>query len=280
MSLLRNFTIRRQKPEGIQISSPVFIGRAASQRNGRPIVRSQISSPVALISTSNVMLNDAELIAGTTPLEMVRSPSSGSPSIASSHEDNDSSNSSIRSHGTLTDASSIDEAPSPTSCEPEPNHLSCYFKPAVDTQSSSPSLSRAASVSNRQSTDSPDIPTRVASHSKKAHESLHRKRSIQRVLSPPPSRDGRSMSTESFNPSLSAFVEAPVDAPFVNELAQLDEAAEEFGQVVQDAEATEDAMFMKSYDLAQFSASDYLSEIQDMIYSTFTDDEINTGSWI
>ena len=279
MSLARAFTTRK-KPAEIQISSPMYIGRAASQRAGKPVPRSQISSPMALISTSNALLNNAQQIGGTSPIE-IRNFSSGSSFTSSSADDSDAS-SGHHSSGTITDASSVDE--SPISAEPEPNHLSCYFKPAVDTQTKSPSQSPSSSA--RPSLDTPRLPQRVPSHSKKAHETLHRKRSIQRVLSPPPSRAGemdRSLarsSTEIFSPTKSSFVEAPKENPFGSELAQLDEVAEEFGHVVRDAEAEADISSMKSRGLAYFSPSDYLFEIESLIHAAFNEPEQDFAGWI
>jgi hypothetical protein len=270
MELARAFTMRGKKPE-MQISTPMYIGRAASQRAGRPVQRSAISSPVALVSTSNVQLNNAQAIAGTSPIDM-RNVSSGSSITSSSADDSDAS-SGHRSNDTVTDASSIDESPV------EPNHLSCYFKPAVDTEHKSPMHS--PSLSTTSSMDTPRLPQRVPSHSKKAHESLHRKRSVQRMLSPPAtSRDIVRNSAEMFSPTKSSFVEAPKENPFGSELAQLDEVAEEFGQVVCDAESQADMAVIKSRDLACHSASDYLADIQSLIYETFHEPSADFAGWI
>jgi len=275
MSLARAFTTRRHKPE-MQISTPMYIGRAASQRGGKPVLRSQISSPVALVSTSNVLLNNAQTIAGCAPIE-VRSISSGSSIMSSTADDSDAS-SGHHSHGTITDASSIDESPI------EPNHLSCYFKPAVDTESKSANQSPSSSA--RPSLDTPRLPQRVPSHSKRAHENIHRKRSIQRMMSPPPSsareanREMVRSSTDMFSPNKATFVEAPKESPFGRELAQLDEVAEEFGHVVRDAEADADLSVMKSRGLAYYDASDYLKEIQSLIYDTFAPEQQDFAGWI
>lgn len=158
--------------------------------------------------------------------------------------------------------------------EPEPNHLSCYFKPAVDTHARSPSQSPRNSA--RPSLETPSVPQREPSHSKKAHETLHRKRSVQRMFSPPPTaREHRR------SPTQESFVEAPKEGPFGRELAQLDEVAEEFGHVVRDAETEADFASMKKHDLAYYAASDYLSEIQSMIYSTFEDEPTGgRAGWI
>ena len=267
MSFSRAFSTRRNKPE-IEISAPLYIGRAASQRGGKPVVRTQISSPMALVSTTNNQLHSAQTIAGTSPVE-IRHVSNGSTSTSSS-EESDTSNGSVHSHETITDASSIDE--SPVTPEPEPNHLTSYFKPAIDTHAKK--ASQSSLTPGRPSFDIVGLPQRAPSHSKRAHEGLHRKRSIQRMLSPPPSRDrdvARS-STEIFNQHRSGFVEAPKENPFGKELAQLDQVAEEFGQVVQNAEADADGVYMESHGLAHYSASEYMLEIQSLIHEMFRDE--------
>ncbi|KAK5690988.1 hypothetical protein LTR17_025781 [Elasticomyces elasticus] len=274
MSLARAFTMRRKQPE-MQISSPTYIGRAASQRGGKPVLRTQISSPIALISTSNMLLNTAQDIAGTSPIDIHDiSPISSSSSMMSRGASDASSG--RHSVGSITDASSIEESP----ISAEPNHLSCYFKPAVDTDSRP---STAISPSARPSFDAPRLPQRVPSHSKKAHEKVHRTRSIQRMMSPPPSTAYEARdSTEIFSLTKASFVEAPKESPFGAELAQLDEVAEEFGHVVQDAETEADIEAMESRGLACFSASDYMSDIQDLIYSTFQQPSParDFGAWI
>ncbi|KAK5128616.1 hypothetical protein LTR08_004045 [Meristemomyces frigidus] len=273
--LARAFTTRRNKPE-MQISTPMF-GRAASLRGGKPVSRAQISSPVALLSTSNVLLNNAQSIAGTAPIEY-RSISSGSSTSGSADDSGASTaNGSIHSTESVTDASSVDE--SPISSEPKHNHLSCYFNPAVDTQTRSPSVSPRSSI---RSCDTPRVPQRAPSHSKKAHEGLHRMNSVKRLLSPPPTgRDATRSSTDFFNGANSSFVEAPMDSPFGRELAQLDAVAEEYGQVVYDAETDADMNAMTSFGLAHFAASDYLSEIQGLICDTFDSEPAHGFSgWI
>ena len=285
MSFSRAFSTRRNKPE-MEISLPMFIGRAASQRGGRPVVRTQISSPVALVSTSNQHIHNAHNISGAAPIE-VRHVSSGSTS--SSGEDSDAGNSSIHSHDThLTDASSVDN--SPISPEPEYNHLTSYFKPGVDTIHSRSTSTITSPTTSNFST--PRLPARAPSHSKRAHEGVHRKRSIQRMLSPPPSRGSTTdnalrSSTEIFALPYSTLtshppsapssipVEAPRESnPFGKELAQLDAVAEEFGVVVRSAERDADEVFMEAHGLARFSASEYRGDIWELQRQMFEEDDV------
>ncbi|EGP87191.1 unnamed protein product [Zymoseptoria tritici ST99CH_1A5] len=250
MSLLRSFTTRLNKTETTVNDAP--LGRAASQRNGKPIYRSQISSPLSLVSTTNMLSYNAPNIDGTSPISHREVSSSNTTSSAASSDGEHSDASTMDIH-TDTDASSIDECNSPG---PEPNHLSCYFKPAVDTRSSN--------ASSKTSFDAPTIPQRVPSHSKKAHESIHRKRSVQRMMSPPASIVR--MSSEMFSP-VSTIEETNEHNPFSNELAQLDEAVEDLSTAAQDVETQEDIACMTSLDLAQFCASEYLAEIHGLTSS-------------
>ena len=251
MSIVRAFTTRRSKPEHLE---NVHIGRAASQRQGRPVHRTLISSPVVLLSSTNALSYDAPDIAGTAPIGGSRDFSTSSS--RSSQEGSDASTFDISSN---TVASSIEN--SPISPEPEPNHLSCYFKSAQE---------RSQTRQSHSSFDAPVIPQRVPSHSKKAHERIHRKRSVQRMMSPVgTSRDLSRSSVEIFGAQSPPIAEEPKESPFGQELAQLDEVAEEFGHAVRDAEATEDATIMRDLNLAQFCASDYMNEIRSLLDVTF-----------
>ncbi|CZT19504.1 uncharacterized protein RCC_05355 [Ramularia collo-cygni] len=251
MSLVRAFTTRRSKTEDIQDS--VYVGRAASHRGGKPVHRSQISAPVALVSTTNPLSYDAPDIAGTFPIA-VRSASPTLSPVSRSSEGDDSDASTL-SIDTNTDASSVGDSPL-TSPELEPNHLSCYFKPAVNT--ATPDHSPRSST--RASVDAPSIPQRVPSHSKRAHEKLHRKRSVMRLMSPPASIVRHS--TEIFSPQQEVETDSPRDShPFSSELAKLDEAVEDITHVVRDVEDVEDADAMSKHGLARFDAAAYLEEI-------------------
>lgn len=257
MSLVRAFTTRRNKTEETHTS--FHIGRAASQRAGKPVYRSQISGPVALVSTTNPLSYDAPNIVGTFPVGYRSVSPNLSPSSRSS--EGDDSDASTLSIDTNTDASSVDDSPL-TSPELEHNHLSCYFKPAVNTATPN----RSPSSSTRPSLDAPSIPQRVPSHSKKAHEFVHRKRSVQRLMSPPASIVRRSNEMFSQQEEIEE-VEAPRESlshPFSSELAKLDEAVEDITTMARDAEDEDDDLTMNSWNgigLAKFDAAAYLVEI-------------------
>ncbi|KAK5012011.1 hypothetical protein LTR60_004604 [Cryomyces antarcticus] len=256
MSLMRAFTTRRQRPT---ISPPSLIGRAASQRN-------------ALLSTTNMLSYNAPDIAGAV---LPSSASSSSESFHSCAEDSDASTAnSIHSNDTITDASSVDSSPT----SPEPNHLSCYFKPSIQT-----GLSRSSSTlstrSKSQSIDAPILPQRALTHTKKNHERLARKRS-QQHMAPPSSlttREGGRASADLFRSDIDQ------SHPFGKELEQLNEVAEEFGGVCRDvAEEDEDIMIMAAHGLMKYGATDYMSEIEDLFTATFVDDDSASGNagWI
>jgi len=254
MSLVRAFTTRGKKAEA-NVALPM--GRAASHRNGKPVNRAQISSPVALVSTTNMLSYSAPNITGAQSANY--RVFSASTASSTSGEESDASTNSIHSNDTNTDMSSVDESPICAA----PNHLSSYFQPAVDTTNNSPVHS--PSMSTSATFEAPILPQRAASHSKHAHESLSRKRSVQRMQSPPTS----ARASSEFTPSLGVSVEAPRDNPFGKELEQLDEIAEEFGQTVRNAEYDADTAYMRSHNLGVYAASDYLNEIHGMIAETF-----------
>jgi hypothetical protein len=263
------------------ITAVMSIARAMTKRmrrtdssagSGRIDIK-KISMPVALISTTNMLSYNAPDIA------TMRHASNGSTSTnlshASSADDSDhttrSSSSSNHSRETLTDASSVESSPT----SPEPNHLSGYF-PSSKAPRRAPShsdinrkINPVASIPEVPATTStPAIPGRALSHSKRAHERVANKRSLQN-MSPPSltpkvavraSREHRT-SLDMFSPHTTN------DHPFGKELEQLSEVAEEFGGVVRNAEWDEDVAAMAKLGLGRFGVSDYLSEIQPLFSS-------------
>jgi len=264
MSLARAFTTRRIRSDKPGAN---FLGRTASQRSPRSPAKDArllISGPINLISSTNVLAYEAPDIVGTVPTPLAgvqRSVSSGSSTASSrdSGDHSDASSNSLHSAGTLTDASSVGSSPS----SPEPNHLSCYFKPSVYTDG--PSRSNSMRSSSHTSLDAPAIPRRAASHSKKAHMHVSRQRSISRLRTPP------STALE-FSREPTDFVRSEPSHPFGKELEQLNEVVEEFGGVVRDAEADADHVFMEAHGLGYFCATDYIMEINNMIDEAFRED--------
>lgn len=268
MSLMRALTKRSKRPE----ISPLSPTRAGSVRQpGQSIDRSKISSPVALISSTSALSYDAPDIA---TMRHVSPSSTSTASSRSSVNDSDASSTSNRSLETLTDASSVDSPP------PSPNHLSCYFEaanpPATKTvrrsQSSVSFREKTVSVENALA---PAIPQRALSHSKKAHEQLARKRSLQHMKTSSvdslqrtsyeyrASREPRIASIDMFTGSVEPH------HPFGKELEQLDEVAEEFTSTLREAEMDEDTRIIQQKGLMKFCAADYMMEIQPLFTDMF-----------
>lgn len=280
MSLARSFTKRIKRPSNDASSTPASTpARSQSVRNpNMAIDRAKISAPVALVSTTNMLSYNAPDIVP------IKTPSSSSTSTHSA-EDSDHSistrsrASSHASRDTLTDASSVSSSSSPTS--PVPNHLSGYFAAAnnstkaVRKSASSGNVRRSASSSNLQQLREqveeqepavPAIPERALSHSKRAHERLAQKRSLQnlpRSHTTRPSREHRT-SVDMFNSSIKEETH-----PFGKELEQLNEVAEEFNGVVRDVAMEADLTIIRERNLATFCAADYLAEIQPLFGARF-----------
>ncbi|RFU30602.1 hypothetical protein B7463_g5750, partial [Scytalidium lignicola] len=198
MSLARAFTTRRGVKKS-EISASPQRGPAPKHSFSVGNLRSKISAPVELISTTNMLSYNAPDIY---------------PSNASASSDSESATT-ASTPPTSPDTSSIESSPTTV----EPNHLSGYFSAAVDRQSTSlpkhsasvkhsssvrhsastshstattsTSTSTHRSASTRQSTSSsissdpsaPAVPQRALSHTKKSHEIVSRKLSISRMSS-------------------------------------------------------------------------------------------------
>lgn len=261
MSLVRAFTTRRAAR-----SNKSDVDRVASQRTQRL----KISGPIELISTTNTLAHEAPAIFGTNPIvyKGVLAPSTSSHSL-NSFEYSDSSSIGHHSGGTFTDASSFDESP----ISPEPNHLSCYFKPSVyDEPQQSQQHSRQTSVNSfhhSSISDAPIVPQRAPSHSKRAHQLSH-KRSVSRITSPTFPEETFIATRDSTDFFRAAGPTSP--HPFGKELEQLSEVAEEFGSTVRDVEADTDRVFMDAHGLGYFCAADYMMEIADMLNTVFEEE--------
>ena len=316
MSFARAWSNRREKAK----TESLCVGRAAVQRGGRPILRTQISSPMALVSTSNVHVYTAQVIAGTRPIE-IRQVSDSTIDTSSSDESDTSFSSSVQSAGTLTDASSIDDSPTTS---PSLNQFTSLLKPTMISTTRSRSYTDSSTESNDPDV-TPRIPQRAPSHSKKAHERIHRKKSLERSLMPPSAikdvprdsidffsgntstkqqtlkellpplsfenspKTGRSSFDiiSDFRPKTATItqVSSPVertspvsplstlDSPFGDEIAQLQEVADGFGNAVRDAEEDADVLYMEKHGFATFSAAEYMFEIQSLVHNMFSDEQ-------
>ncbi|USP77100.1 hypothetical protein yc1106_04374 [Curvularia clavata] len=264
MSLARAMTKRMKRTD--EPKESVSPTRSHSVKNGS-IDRTKISLPVALVSTTNMLSYNAPDIAN------LKSASSMASLAQSSADDSDhsvSTRSRASSHGsrdtTLTDASSVDLSP----ISPVPHHLAGLPSPHVKPLKKSASTTSLKRVKEEVSEPVPAIPQRALSHSKRAHERLAHKRSLQHVSTGSLGSVGSRSSREQRS-SLDMFTATIQEEnhPFGRELEQLNEVVEEFGGVIRDAEAEADLSAMRSKNLAAFCAADYLADIQPLFSRRF-----------
>jgi hypothetical protein len=260
-------------------SSTLALGRALTKRirrengpstpshprpphpNGGPIIREQISAPVELLSTTNVL-------AYTAP--DIRSLSNSSSSSLSSSDDWDLTRAFLNTPSTSPEPSSAEA--SPTTTEPEPNHLTSYFNTPIRS-STTAGMNRKSNSST--DLDVPAIPSRSLTHTKKAHVALARHRSLSRSRSdlPPISLTNtvtHRTSTEMFNSSEGSH-------PFGRELEQVNEVAEDFG--VSDSVLDEEEQLLRRKGLKKFGVVDYMMEIEDLYGGVF-EDKLTQTAWI
>ncbi|KAF2707771.1 hypothetical protein K504DRAFT_470126 [Pleomassaria siparia CBS 279.74] len=225
------------------------------------IDRAKISSPVVLLSTTNMLSYDAPDISS------LGLPSSSS--ISSTHSVDDSDQDTVRSrsssHGsrdTLTDASSVSSSPT----SPAPNHLSEYFAAGAKVPRKYASSSSLQQRASGIVSPIPEIPERALSHSKRAHERLAQKRSLQNM------KPSSVRSSREHRASIDFFrstIKEEESQPFGKELEQLNEVAEEFVSVVRNAEMDADMAAIHEHGLAMFGAADYLQEIRPLYSNRF-----------
>ncbi|EPE29198.1 hypothetical protein GLAREA_00358 [Glarea lozoyensis ATCC 20868] len=243
MSLSRAFTMRRNRGGSNSDSNSAIPSRSLTTKHSfaSGTVRSKISGPIELISTTNMLSYNAPDIFPKS------SPALSTGSRSSTEDDgSDRSNSSVSSP--ITEASSIGSS-SPRAGSPDPNHLSCYFGQHKEFPME----------------EAPVIPKRALSHTKKNAEILARKRSTSRMSSPK-----NSISTRSSLNMFSSSVDAPDAHPFGNELAQVTELAEDYGISQQTLDIVdEEEQELVSKGLFKFRAEDYMSEIQGLFASAF-----------
>ncbi|KAG9248541.1 hypothetical protein BJ878DRAFT_17106 [Calycina marina] len=263
-SLSRAFTTRRSKaPKDIDVYISLPQRSLTTKHSYTPgaVRTAKISAPVELISTTNMLSYNAPDIYPRS-----RS-SSNSSTMSDAHSSRSSAETSSSSVGTpFTSLESYSRENSPTSTSPEPNHLSCYFGTPGKSASDD---------------EAPQIPTRALSHTKKSAEILARKRSISSRMTSPKNSISRISSSTKYSLNLSTarssvnmFSSNPetTEYPFGSELAQVSELVEEYGASkgklpVIDEEERE----LVSKGLFKFRAEDYMSDLQDLITSTFGD---------
>lgn len=242
MALARAFTKRAKRQH--EASSPT---EGSFRFPAGTIERSKISLPTELISTTNVHALNAPDI---------RSASSNS-SNASFRSADDSDFSSISKSFLSTPATSADNSSIESSpITPEPAHGKGFFD-AISPKRSATTATGRSSHGTPSNPEVPALPQRALTHSKKAHQNIARNLALSR-LTPPPSILGNATVVRN---SADIFGPAAVDPdhPFGNELAQVNEVAEEFGGVSALLDEEEQEMKMKG--LIKFGAEDYVNEI-------------------
>lgn len=252
MALARAFTSKRVRRTEIAHLGPARSGTIINKN----VSRAQISAPVELLSTTNMLSFNAPDLPGK------------------SHSNHHSSSSSASSIGE-SDSSPVDYSTSATSVDsrstsPEPNHLSCYFN--GPSRSNSTTTRNPGRNSARHSTDpnAPVVPQRALSHTAASHKALARQRSLRETPPPnaihtlaPPASSSAVATTRS---STDMFSAAPVTAsshPFGRELEQVNELAEEFGVV--NSVLVEEEQILRRRGLRKFGVDDYLREIEGLL---------------
>ncbi|KAH8431870.1 uncharacterized protein LDX57_009521 [Aspergillus melleus] len=249
-TLTRAFTKRNKRPE---VSAPMPYREGQVKFNAGTIKRGNISAPVELLSTTNMLAYNAPDLHSATSSSTSSLQSPDDSELSFSHQ-------SFGSQITTPDDSPIDSNPVPS-----------YFPKRSATITSHP----RSSTSTSSSTEAPLVPKRALSHTKRSHQELARKRSLSR-LSPPPLNSSRS------GPALRTTQDffQPEPHPFGKELEQVNEVVEEFGgghRVLDEEE-----MLLHNKGLKKFTVNDYLVEIEDLYGSIFDDQlgPIGTTSWL
>ncbi|KAH8803110.1 hypothetical protein F5884DRAFT_681992 [Xylogone sp. PMI_703] len=242
MSLARAFTKRGAKKSDISAPSPQRSGLAPKHSFSVGNLRSKISAPVELLSTTNMLSYNAPDLF---------------PSNASANSDSESATTASSTPPTSPDTSSIEES-SPTTVEP--NHLSG----ASTRQSASSSISSI-------DPSAPVVPQRAPSHTKKSHEVMSRKLSMSRMSAQKNSISTTRSSLLMFSSNVDTIAEQQPPHPFGNELAKVSEIAEEFGVKDKMQVIDQEEQEMISRGLFKFCAEDYIKEIQGLFVSAFQD---------
>ncbi|KAK5049116.1 hypothetical protein LTR84_005539 [Exophiala bonariae] len=245
MALARAFTKRSKRG-----SDAAAMQRGTSVRYPPGTInRSLISLPTELLSTTNVQ-------ALTAPdIRSVSGSTSGSLSSTLESDFSTIDRSFLNNAG--SDTSSVDSSGPATPVTPANDGARSFFE-----SKQPPVLPALASLADLET---PMVPQRSPSHSKKAHVELSRKRSIQR-MSPPPTtltKPATRNSADIFNKA------ADPDHPFGRELAQVNEIAEEFGATSRLLDEEEQDIMSKG--LCKFGVEDYLDEIAGLYGGIFED---------
>lgn len=234
-----------------------YRGEGHVRFNSGTIKRGNISGPVQLLSTTNMLAYNAPDL---------HAQNSSSASSVQSKEDSDTaispqSYSSTATHITAPDFSPHESSPVDSNAQ--------YFSKRPGTVTSHP----RSSTTSSSSTDSPMVPKRAPTHTKRSHQELVRKRSQR--MTPPPVEQPRSTPTV----AVSQDTFKPEAHPFGKELEQVNEVAEGFRSPhVMD----EEEQILHRKGLKKFTVDDYLAEIEELYGSIFDNKlgPIAAGAWL
>ncbi|EAS33711.3 uncharacterized protein CIMG_04735 [Coccidioides immitis RS] len=257
-SLMRAFTKRQKRPK---VSAPMPFREGQVKFAPGTIDRSRISPAIELISSTNVL-------AYTAPdLPSTKSPNGLSSSSSSSFRSADDLD--VPNFTPITSPATSTRDESPVSTEPS---LPPYFE---STKRPKPSA-RSSASSSRSKDATPPIPQRALLHTK-SQPNLGREGPPSKMTLPPISLNNPASSRVNYEP----YNTLPESThPFMKELEQVNEVAEEFTRGVRDEE--EEILLNKG--LKKFAVEDYIFEIQDL-YQTYFGDELGErqpmgGAWI
>ncbi|EEP81911.1 predicted protein [Uncinocarpus reesii 1704] len=243
-SIMRAFTKRQKRPK---VSAPMPFREGQVRFAPGTIDRSQISPAVELLSSTNIL-------AYTAPdLPINKRPNALSSSSSSSRSADDLD---IPNYTPITSpaTSSRDESP----ISPEPG-IPSYFD-----SMKRPKPSARSSASSSQSKDgTPPIPQRALLHTK-SQPNLGRE-APPKITLPPISLHSSGVSRVNQEP-YNTFSES--SHPFMRELEQVNEVAEELTRGIRD----EDEELLLHKGLKKFAVEDYIFEIQDLYLTYFGDD--------
>ncbi|MCJ1332819.1 hypothetical protein MMC10_009513 [Thelotrema lepadinum] len=276
MSLARALTRRYKADQQPEIAVQVPLARASTlKRLDKPIDRSQISLPIELISSTNVMAYEAPDI---HPVDHPQSPLSA-PSSADSFKSYDDSDHARSSASSMTSAD-ISRESSPTIAEPKKS--SSYFSSHTTSALSAQETLQAATYQQKVG---PSLPQRAPSHTKKTHQALAHKRSMrltqksndEAAATPAPLSPAKS-SKPSIELHPSDPHTQPTENPFGAELAQVKEVAEEFG--VRDVQIwDEEEQWILDNGLGRYAVEEYINEIQPLFSHAFSD-TVYSPTWL
>lgn len=255
-SLTRAFTKRSKRSE---VSAPMPFREGQIKFSSGTIKRGNISGPVQLLSTTNMLAYDAP------DLKTAGITSSSTVSLQSADgSDASASPSTVVTPLTSPDGSSHEASP----IDMEPNHLSDYFPKRSATVTSHP----RSSTSSTSTDSAPLVPQRALSHTKRSHQELARQRSLSRLSGS--QLNAVRTNTASIRSTQELFQATSAAHPFGKELEQVNEVAEEFGATHL---LDEEGLLLQRKGLCKFTAADYQFEIEHL-YGSIFDDELSTVS--